>query len=119
MLRTSGASSGPSTEWMQQRDQNPVPSADQEVSPLEEALRTSWERELQVNYSTRGTELPREAPADRKTFEMKGGQASLEDLWGLRLGWGPWGCRRRTRDRAAERLQSRRWGRQAAPIVTL
>lgn len=38
MLKTSGASSGPSTEWMQQRDQRPVPNARQEVPPLGEAL---------------------------------------------------------------------------------
>lgn len=59
-----------------------------------------------MNYNTRGTELPREEPADRRTFKMKGGEARLEDLWGLKLGWGPCGRGRRTEDRAAERPQS-------------
>lgn len=117
MLKTSGASSGPSTEWMQQRDQRPVPNARQEVPPLGEALskhtshlgmRTAGE----LQHSGHG------APADRKTFKMKGGEASLEDLWGLRLGWGPWGCRRWTGNRAAERPQSCRQGRQAVAVVT-
>ena len=35
-----------------------------------------------------------------------GSQRPLEDLWGLKLGWGPCGRGRRTEDRAAERPQS-------------
>lgn len=121
MLRTSGASSGPSTEWMQQRDQSPMPNAHQEVPHLGEALskhtshlgtRTAGELQHLGHGAPQGGTSGQENLQDEGWGGQAGGSVGSE------AGLGTLGMWEEDRGQGCGKAAECQRGRQAAPVVT-